>query len=45
MVWQIFGIPLAWRFVPESPHFMIAQGRIEEVEDLVAEVLPRIQSS
>ncbi|KAJ1474845.1 major facilitator superfamily domain-containing protein [Baffinella frigidus] len=35
---DVFGIPLAWRYVPESPHFMISQGRIDEVEELIAEV-------
>ena len=35
---DIFAFPLAWRFVPESPSWLIVRGRHLEVEELIQEV-------
>lgn len=35
---DIFAWPLAWRFVPESPGWLIVRGRHAEVEELLQEV-------
>ena len=35
---DVFAFPLAWRFVPESPSWLITRGRHEEVEELLQEV-------
>jgi putative MFS transporter len=35
---DIFAFPLAWRFVPESPSWLIVRGRHLEVEELIADV-------
>lgn len=35
---DVFGIPLAFRYIPESPHFLLTQGKNEEVEALLKEV-------
>lgn len=35
---DIFAFPLAWRFVPESPNWLIVRGRHVEVEDIMREV-------
>jgi putative MFS transporter len=35
---DIFAFPLAWRFVPESPNWLILRGRHVEVEEIIQDV-------
>ena len=35
---DIFALPLAWRYVPESPGWLIVRGRHKEVEELIEDV-------